>query len=77
MQADGVYYFETEVPGDESVVGWGSVRSTPYKNEGIISYTEQELGDTCLVTGSDLIPVLSFMFQQVAKTVHGKNQSCT
>jgi hypothetical protein len=27
MQKDGVYYFQTEMPGDESVVGWGAVRS--------------------------------------------------
>ena len=27
LPADGLYYFQTEMPGDESVVGWGAVRS--------------------------------------------------
>lgn len=29
LKPDGVFYFTTEMPGDESVVGWGAVRFLP------------------------------------------------
>lgn len=46
MQADGVFYFETEMPGDESVVGWGAVRSLPAT--GHHSAVRQDSSDFCM-----------------------------
>lgn len=52
LPPDGLYYFETEMPGDESVVGWGAVRfyvlssastSIPSENVTIHQYAKHML----------------------------------
>jgi hypothetical protein len=50
LLADGLYYFQTEMPGDESIVGWGAVRFALHPKlvkKAMIVSTVPRLHPTC------------------------------